>query len=113
MGATGSEGGLAAIQEERYAYWGRHIQLWQQSDQSKRAYCRANGLKPDQFYRWCRKLSATQPNPPRFIPVHLPTIAQTPYAIELTLANGRILRFDNGTDPAWLSRLVRELDPRC
>ena len=80
---------------------------------SKQAYCRDNGLKPDQFYRWCGKLSATRPSQLRFIPVHLPTIAQTPYAIELTLANGRILRFGNGTDTVWLSRLVRELDPPC
>ena len=102
-----------STREERRTYWREHIEKWQQSGQSKRAYCREHGLKTANLYRWCAKLLKGEQRRPQFIPVRLPSIPANRYAIELMLVNGRILHIGDDVDPVWVSQLVQELERAC
>lgn len=86
-----------STREGRRAYWREHIENWQQSGQSKQAYCREHGLKSASLYRWCGKLLRGEQRRPQFIPVRLPTIPAKRYAIELMLVNGRVLRIGDSS----------------
>ncbi len=98
---------------QRRAYWREHIEQCKRSGQSKQAYCRGHGLNPASFYRWCRKLASGGGKAPAFIPLRLPLASEGSYLVELRLSEGRIVRVADGADPAWVSRLVRELESAC
>ena len=83
------------------------------SGQSKQAYCRAHELSPANFYRWCGKLAGGEKAKPQFAPLRLPVASPGGYVLELILATGRRVRVADGADPAWVSRLVRELEGAC
>lgn len=83
--------GQKAVGAERRAYWQLHIEGWKRSGQSKQAYCREQGLNRGSFQRWCGRLLTEKPRQPRLIPVRLPATPAAGYALELALANGRVL----------------------
>jgi len=97
---------------ERQIYWRDHINGWQQSGQSKQAYCRAHGLNPASFYRGQGKLNNVEKKTPGFIPVRLPKGSPT-YPIEVTLGNGVIVRLGNEADGILTQQLLRELVRGC
>lgn len=102
-----------STRDERRAYWLAHVEKWQQSGQSKQAYCREHGLKAGSLYRWCAKLHRGEKLKPTFIPVRLPRVTDNGYALELMLVNGGVLRIGADADPAWVAQLVRELERLC
>lgn len=108
-----SENRELSTQEGRRAYWREHIEKWQQSGQSKQAYCREHSLKTANLYRWCAKLLKGEQRRPQFIPVRLPTLSANRYGLELMLVNGRVLRMGDDVDPVWVSQLVQELERAC
>ena len=95
------------------AYWQSHVDGWRGSGQNKQAYCRAHSLNPASFYRWCGKLEGGERAKPQFVPLRLPAVSPGGYVVELILATGQRLRVGDGVDPAWVSRLVRELEGSC
>ena len=75
-------------------YWGKHIQNWQQTDQSQNAYCKEHDLNYHRFTYWRRKLaSKDQPSALRsgFVPVK-PCPSITPSGLTATLPNGVLLQ---------------------
>lgn len=98
--------------EERRSYWRDHIERWRQSGQSKRAYCRAQGLNPASFYRWQGKLDGVAGKSPGFIPVRLAK-GTAKYPIELTLGNGVVMRLGNEADGVLVRQLLSELGRGC
>ena len=97
---------------ERRTYWQSHVESWKQSGQSKQAYCREQGLKPANLYRWCGRL-LNEERKPRLIPVRLSADQHPGYSTELLFPDGKVLRMGRDADPAWISRLVRALDQPC
>lgn len=81
-------------------FWRDHLQRWQQSGLTIRAYCRRHHLSEPSFYGWRRTLAQRdhdRPTPrepaPLFLPVHLePEPVASPASLELVLPNGRLLR---------------------
>lgn len=102
-----------SFRAQRRAHWQSHIEDWKRSGQSKQAYCREHGLNRGSFQRWCGRLLRGKPTQLQFIPVRLPSVLSAGYALELTLANGRVLRIGGDADPAWVSQLVQALDGAC
>ena len=86
------------------SYWASHVESWGRSGQSKQAYCRAHGLSPASFYRWCGKVASGEKAKPVFVPLRLPVVSPGGYVLELILATGQRLRVGEGVDPAWGSR---------
>jgi transposase len=108
-------------------------QFWRQvlagrraSGLSVRAYCQAHGLSEQNYYRWQRVLAERprrgslphpsardQPAPgrdrqplPLFLPVEVSAGPSTVAALEVVLADGRLVRVRPGFDAATLRQLV-------
>lgn len=70
-------------------YWHGHVEGWQQSGLTKRAYCARHGLSEKSFYRWQRKARAS-----RTVPAERLTLV--PVTVNEPLPGGRILLHSPG-----------------
>jgi hypothetical protein len=98
------------------AEWTKWIEQWKRSGLGAAEFARREGLKPKQFYWWCRQLCAYPPSAaePRFQPV--PAAAVSPSAassatpapawIEIALPNGGVLRVLPRIDAGTLACVV-------
>lgn len=108
--------------------WLERVRLWQQSQLSVRAFCVRRRLSEPSFYAWRRVLRqrglldedtskqvAPAATPPTFVKVRLDTAAAIPVpAIDVVLAQGRLLRVHPGFDAATLRQLLQLLEePSC
>jgi transposase-like protein len=115
-----SSGKPRDVQKERF--WRKMIRRWRTSGQSVRAYCQQYGLIEANFHAWRRTLATRDAAALPFAAVGVlpeavlgvPAVAVSG-AVELVLANRRVLRIDPGFDEATLRRLLPllEEDPRC
>jgi transposase-like protein len=94
-----------------------------------------NGISRSQLYAWMKRarkgdipgISLNSPQKPLFAPVRIAPTSPTlpmpavttspvacrqrrPSAIEIALTNGRVVRAEEGIEPAWLANLVAALD---
>ncbi|MBL0231635.1 MAG: hypothetical protein IPP76_12930 [Moraxellaceae bacterium] len=66
------------------ATWQQHLHAWQQSQLSKKDYCKKHNLKLITFYKWASKLSAKQ-HPPHEQPPSAqvtPPLTISPYTAQ-------------------------------
>jgi hypothetical protein len=90
--------------------WRRHIAAWQRSGLTIRDYCAAEGLAEHNFHAWRKTLAerdrqktrrtkrSRSGTAPTFVPIHIVNdeAASSPRgAVEVLLANGRVLRNAN------------------
>lgn len=111
---------------DKESLWLERVRLWRQSQLSVRAFCARHRLREPSFYAWRRVLrerglsddgpsaqavpSATTPT---FVKVAVDSAANVS-AVDLVLAEGRILRVRTGFDPDLVRQLVRLLEePAC
>jgi hypothetical protein len=117
-------------------HWRRLLGRWRQSGLTGRDFCAEHGVSEPSFYSWRREIArrdqqqATrrkQTMPPAastlvpppcgdsaFLQLALEPSATTPPAIEVVLAQGRLLRVRPGFDAAMLRQLLRLLEePSC
>lgn len=98
-------------------FWRQVIKRWLQSGSSARAFCLQNNLSEPSFYAWRRILAGRDSQPMAFAEVHVradeaehavpqPDTA----ALELVLANRRVLRIGVGFDAVTLRRLLPLLE---
>jgi hypothetical protein len=113
-----SSGKPRDVQKERF--WRKTIRRWRTSGLSVRAYCQQCGLPEANFHAWRRTLAARDAEALPFaavgvLPEAASGVAAASAALELVLANRRMLRIDPGFDEATLRRLLPllEEDPRC
>jgi hypothetical protein len=104
--------------------WRRHVERWQRSGLTVRAYCAAQRLPEANFYAWRRTLAARdrpaarrgRPAPiPSFVPVRVVSDG-TPSrsSVEVVLANGRVLRVGADADLQAVRQLLALLEePAC
>ncbi len=57
--------------ENKYDFWQRHIEGWQQSKLSQKAYCRQQDLSFASFGYWRTRLNRKAETRSKFIPVKL------------------------------------------
>jgi hypothetical protein len=103
------------VQKERF--WRKAIRRWRTSGLSIRAYCQLSALSEANFHSWRRELAARDAEAVPFTAVRvlpdeppgLPVEASTG-ALELLLANRRVLRIAPGFDETTLRRLLPLLE---
>jgi len=96
---------------ERERRWRRHLAAWAASGLSQAAYCRRERLTANDFSWWKREVARRDRGAaPAFVPVRVTPAPTAAYAFELSLRDGRALRFAAGVDPAALSAVVRVLE---
>lgn len=103
-----SQTGEAGAQKK---FWRHHIQAWQGSGLSQRAYCQKNNLKEYRFSHWKRRLS-TDAGTTRFVPVPLPTRLPVPIkhrVFHVWTPNGFRVDVEEGFDPGLLKKLLAVL----
>jgi len=105
--------------------WRRHVARWQRSGLSIRDYCVSEGLREANFYAWRRTLADRdrqaarrgRSSIPAFVPIHVVNDGATSPprgAVEVVLANGRVLRVGAAFDPQVVRQLLALLEePAC
>jgi hypothetical protein len=58
--AITTEEEVAMVTEAEWTTW---VEQWERSDLDTSEFARREGLEPEQFYAWCRKLGACSPPP--------------------------------------------------
>jgi transposase len=103
------------VQKERF--WRKAIRRWRTSGLSIRAYCQRYALREANFHTWRRKLAARDAEvvpftAVRVLPDEPPGVSTqaSAGALELLLANHRVLRIAPGFDEATLRRLLPLLE---
>lgn len=96
--------------EERRSHWRNLIEKHTESGLSALAFCKEQGLNPQRFYSWRRRLRGDSPGP-GFIRL-VPT-AKTPYSgIRIVMEHGMSVELDRGFDPLTLREAIDALSNR-
>jgi len=107
-------------QKERF--WRQAIRRWRKSGLTAAAFCLGNGLSQASLYAWKRILAQRDAESVPFAQVHVladetsnPLSSGVGAALELVLANRRVLRIATGFDAPTLRRLlpILEEDAPC
>jgi transposase-like protein len=98
--------------EQKERQWRRWIAQWRTSGLSVRHFCARHGLATASFYAWRRRLQQRAIDVPAVVPVQVVADAPLPpsSALELVLADGRIVRVAPGFDAATLRQLLTALE---
>lgn len=89
----------------KHIFWEHHLEQWQNSGLSQRAYCRKHQLKPHRFYYWrCILRPKTEVS---FLPVTLSSdTTQQPHLVRILMPNGCALELEGTTELEQLARLL-------
>ncbi len=92
-------------------HWRNHIQAWQESRLSQKAFCAMQELRYSTFCYWRRKLSC-ETHPQSILPLQLlpDQIGTARSTIELKHPGGLCLTVGPDFDPETLIRLLKVLD---
>ena len=104
-----------ARDEEKERQWRRRIDQWRVSGLSVQAFCARHGLACASFYAWRRLLERRAAEQPAFVPVQVvadATPAGQASALEVVIADGRVVRVAPGFDAATLRQLLAVLEGR-
>ena len=104
-----------ARDEQKERQWRRRIAQWQSSGLSVAAFCARHDLPTASFYAWRRTLQRRAAPQAPFVPVQLVADAATASALEVVLADGRVVRVAPGFDAATLRQVLAVLrqEPPC
>ena len=98
----------------RQAYWQGHMERWQQSGQSQKAYCREHNLSYFRFQYWRRNLREDEQQDVQrtrssgFVAV-APSRGELPAGLSVVLPNGIQLRGISAENLAVVERLLAQL----
>ena len=94
----------------REEFWREHVAGWEQSGQSIRGYCRAQGLSEAGFHFWKRELKrreerrASKASGPAFAELQIAEVHEA--SIEIVLADARRIQVHPGFDEETLARVM-------
>jgi hypothetical protein len=92
-------------------FWRHHIQTWQGSGLSQRAYCQKNNLKEYRFSHWKRRL-VMDDGSGRFVRLPVPSHLPVPInrgVLHIFSPNGFRVDVEEGFDPDLLKKLLAVL----
>ena len=91
--------------QQRRKFWETHIEQWQTSGLSQRAYCLQHDLILHRFYDWRRRLKSADNSRVSFLPVSLPTSFSKP-AVRIHTPSGYTIEIENQLCSTEIDRLV-------
>ena len=94
--------------EETRQLWSERLARFAAAAQPIFAFCAAEGVSVNSFFRWKRRLADPAPAPaggPRFLPVRV----TPPSPVEVVLPGGTTLRLGPGCDLAFVRSLIDAL----
>ena len=85
-----------------------HIEAWQKSGMTQRAYCRAHGLNTKTFGNWVRKYRVDQVMcSPALIPVTIKPMPMPESTLRLRGQGKHVLELPSTVSPLWLGELLK------
>src|SRR6185312_10252282 len=89
--------------------WRPHLEAWESSGLSLRAYALREGLNVGSLASWKHRLRPAAPEVTSFTPVVIDGggAKQAERALELVIGDGMVLRIPSDFDEATLARVVR------
>lgn len=96
-----------SYREERRNYWHTLVERHTESGLSGAAFCKEQGINPQRFYSWRRRLRSDSPGP-GFIRL-VPTARSSQSGIRIVLDHGMSVELDKGFDPLTLREAVDAL----
>jgi transposase len=98
----------------REQYWRGYLTRWEASGLSVRDFCEFHDLSQQSFYWWRREIPHRDQAESQFLPVQVIPDEPPPQsdggAVEIVLAQGRLVRVRPGFDPQTLVRVVELLE---
>ena len=73
------------------------------------AFCQQHGFNPSVFHAWKRRRRQSPVKPPEFRELSLPSILSAPWAAEIALPSGTLLRVSSQADVRWVGQLVEQM----
>jgi hypothetical protein len=93
--------------QQRRKFWETHIEQWQVSGQSQRAYCLQHDLIIHRFYDWRRRIKSADNNRVSFLPVSLTDGASFCHpSVRIHTPNGYTIEIGNQIGSKEIDRLV-------
>jgi transposase-like protein len=92
--------------------WERRIARQRRSRLSVNAFCAQEGVSPQSFYAWRRRLGkplATSPPAPLFIPMEVPQAVMPGAMIRVDLPGGAVLTLSADSTPQLVMAVIRAL----
>jgi len=84
-----------------------HVQAWQQSGLTQKAYCRQHHIAPHLFSYWLKRYRLLEGQQKGFVPVTISSPPSTGAPVmEPVLASGSRLLFYTRPEPAYLHSLL-------
>ena len=74
------------------AQWSEIIARYRQSGMGSRQFCEVEGLRLGTFEKWYRRQRSVERGKGQFVEVKAPSVAVSPWAVEVELPNGVRLR---------------------
>lgn len=106
--------GQATRDGSKEQYWRGYLARREASGLSVRDFCEFHGLSQQSFYWWRREISRRDQAKSQFLPVQVvpdqPPTHSGGAAVEIILAQGRLLRVGPGFDPQTLVRVIELLE---
>jgi len=101
-----------ARMEDHNGYWHSVVERFEESGLSGAEFCRQNGLKPWQFYRWRKKVRGTEHGSSGgqggFLRL-IPSCDVGSSGIRIRLGGGILIEVEQGFDPTTLRRTIETL----
>jgi transposase-like protein len=72
-------------------------------------FCRQSGLNPSVFYAWKRRRRLSHQAHPTFRELSLPSFLSAPWAAEIALPSGALLRVSSQAEVRWVGQLLDQL----
>lgn len=93
--------------QQRRKFWQTHIEQWQTSGLSQRAYCIQHDLIIHRFYDWRRRFKSSDNNRVSFLPVSLTDgTSFNQLSVRIHTPNGYTIEIGNQIGSAEIDRLV-------
>lgn len=92
--------------QAKMVLWGQRIAAWRDSGLSQRAWCLREGVSPQTFGYWCRRLSSCGAMLPVVL---LDTVAVAPSSVDVVLGNGVSVRLPSSLPSDVLVHWLRAL----
>ena len=86
----------------------KHIEAWQKSGMTQRAYCRTHGLNAKTFGNWVSKYRTDQIiESPALIPVTIRPLPVSENTLRLRGHGKHVLELPSTVSPHWLGELLK------
>jgi hypothetical protein len=93
--------------KQKRKFWENHIEQWEASGQSQRAYCRKHGLIVQRFYDWKRRITAADKSHVSFLPVALSDSPAPPHlSVRIHTPNGYTIEVEDQNGSIEINQLV-------